>query len=589
MMTTRQKLIPLLLSGLLSFSAVSIADEHEEIEKEEEKPYATWDVLNPPMPLSSIEISTNETTWSSLDVSPDGKQFVFDMLGDIFIASTNGGDAKALTQDFAWNIHPTISPDGKQIAFISDRDGLSNVWVMDTNGENLRQVTKEKKNLIHSPKWSPDGEYIVVNKGIMSSRSIPAGEIWLYHQSGGNGLAIKTRVNGKADQKNITDPAFSPDGKYIYYTRDVTGGSTFSYNRDALKGLFAIIRYDRETGEEERYISGTGGAVVPTPSPDGKYIAFIRRVKSQTALFLKDIKTGDEKAIFLDLERDMQEGFGSEGYFAYFDWTPDSKQIMFWTGGKFHKLAIKDKSLTTIDVNIKSTIQYADALRFEVDVAPDEFDVKAIRWAQKSPNGKTVLFQALGKLYVKDIKSGKVKRLSKQNDDDEYYPRYSNDGKKIVYTTWSDKGQGDIRVISASGGKGKIVSLSKGHYIEPSFSTDGKLIAYRKFTGGYLLDPTNSIDPGIYVLNLKEKTTERVSKRGVEPHFSAGNDRVYFTESVGGTPYSETQFSSVNLRGEDKRIHLYGADKVSEYRLSHDKKMDRVRASIQYFRGTIRR
>jgi Tol biopolymer transport system component len=131
MMTTRQKLIPLLLSGLLSFSAVSIADEHEEIEKEEEKPYATWDVLNPPMPLSSIEISTNETTWSSLDVSPDGKQFVFDMLGDIFIASTNGGDAKALTQDFAWNIHPTISPDGKQIAFISDRDGLSNVWVMD--------------------------------------------------------------------------------------------------------------------------------------------------------------------------------------------------------------------------------------------------------------------------------------------------------------------------------------------------------------------------------------------------------------------------------------------------------------------------
>ncbi|WP_412971965.1 amidohydrolase family protein [Glaciecola sp. MF2-115] len=571
MMTTRQKLIPLLLSGLLSFSAVSIADEHEEIEKEE-KPYATWDVLNPPMPLSSIEISTNETTWSSLDVSPNGKQFVFDMLGDIFIASTDGGDAKALTQDFAWNIHPTISPDGKQIAFISDRDGLSNVWVMDTNGENLRQVTKEKKNLIHSPKWSPDGEYIVVNKGIMSSRSIPAGEIWLYHQSGGNGLAIKTRVNGKADQKNITDPAFSPDGKYIYYTRDVTGGSRFSYNRDALKGLFAIIRYDRETGEEERYISGTGGAVVPTPSPDGKYIAFIRRVKSQTALFLKDIKTGDEKAIFMDLERDMQEGFGSEGYFAYFDWTPDSKQIMFWTGGKFHKLAIKDKSLTTIDVNIKSTIQYADALRFEVDVAPDEFDVKAIRWAQKSPNGKTVLFQALGKLYVKDIKSGKVKRLSKQNDHDEYYPRYSNDGKKIVYTTWSDKGQGDIRVISANGGKGKIVSISKGHYIEPSFSTDGKLIAYRKFTGGYLLDPTNSIDPGIYVLNLKEKTTERVSKRGVEPHFSAGNDRVYFTESVGGTPYSETQFSSVNLRGEDKRIHLYGADKVSEYRLSHDKK-----------------
>lgn len=115
MISTRQRLFPFLLSGLLSFSAISIADEHDETEKDKDKPFATWDVLNPPMTLSSVEINTDETTWSSLDVSPDGKRFVFDMLGDIFIASINGGDAKPLTQDFAWNIHPTISPDGKKL------------------------------------------------------------------------------------------------------------------------------------------------------------------------------------------------------------------------------------------------------------------------------------------------------------------------------------------------------------------------------------------------------------------------------------------------------------------------------------------
>ena len=571
MISTKQTFGSLALASLLTISSISFADDNNPEAKKEEKPYASWDVLNPPMELNSIDISTDETTWSSLDVSPDGKRFVFDMLGDIFIASAEGGDAEPLTQDFAWNIHPSFSPDGKQVAFISDRDGLSNVWVMDTNGENLRQITKEKTNLIHSPKWSPDGEYIVVTKGIMSRRSIPAGEIWLYHKSGGSGLAIKERVNGKADQKNIADPAFSPDGRYIYFSRDITGGSTFSYNRDALQGLFGIVRYDRQTGEEETIISGTGGAVVPTPSPDGKYIAYVRRVKHQTALFLKELSTGDEIPLFLDLERDMQEGFGTEGYFAYFDWTPDAKNIMFWTGGKFHTINVKSKELKTLELNIKTTVQYADALRFDVDVAPDNFDVKAIRWAQKSPNGKSILFQALGKLYVKDIKSGKTKRLTRQDQHDEYYPRYSNDGKQIVYTTWSDEGQGDIRTVSSRGGKGKVVSLSKGHYIEPSFSTDGKLITYRKFTGGYLLDPSNSTEPGIYVLNLKEKTSERVARRGVEPHFSAGNDRIYFTESVGGKPYPETQFSSVNLRGEDKRVHLYGADKVSEYRLSHDK------------------
>lgn len=546
-------------------------------DKNSEKDAEKWDVLNPPFTLSSIDIETNETTWSSLSITPDGKHFVFDMLGDIYIVSLAGGNAKALTQDFAWNIHPDVSPDGQQITFISDRDGLSNVWVMDIDGGNLRQVTSEKNNTLHSPKWSPDGEYIVATKGIMSRRSIPAGEIWIYHKSGGAGLAIKERANGKADQKNITDPAFSHDGKYIYYTQDISPGSTFSYNRDPLKSIFAITRFDRTTGEEERFISGTGGAVVPTPSPNGKYLAFVRRVTERTALFVKDLETGVETAQFLALERDMQEGFGTEGYFAYFDWTPDSKQIVFWTGGKFHKLAVNQGSadepkLATIEVNVKAKLRYADALRFPVDVAPQDFDVKALRWSQKSPDGNRIVFQALGKLYVRNLKSGNTKRLTKQNEHDEFYPRFSNDGKQIVYTTWNDQTLGTIRIVSARGGKGKVVSLKPGRYIEPSFSADAELITYRKFNGGFLLNPAYSLDAGIYVLNLDDDSEVRVDKRGRQPHFSGNDARIYFTETVTGKPYPETQFSSVNLAGDDKRVHLYGADKVSEYRLSHDKK-----------------
>lgn len=575
----------LFLSGaLISAPTFALAPQNEEPasniaasanatdnDEQSTKRFAQWDVLKPPFPLNTVNIKSAEITWASLDVTPDGQHIVFDTLGDIFISAIDGGDARALTQDFAWNIHPAVSPDGTKIAFISDRDGLSNVWIMNIDGTELRQVTTEKNNIIHSPKWSPDGQYIVVTKGIMSSRSIPAGEIWMYHHTGGTGLAIKERVNGLKDQKNIADPAFSHDGQYIYYTQDVSSGFRFSYNRDPLTSVFAITRFDRETGEEERFISGTGGAVVPTPSPDGRHIAFIRRIQEKTALFIKDLNTGTETAVFKDLERDMQEGFGSEGYFSYFDWTPDSQQLVFWTAGKIHRLTLKDQSLTTLDINIDSQLQYADAVRFDVDVAPDNFAVKMLRWSQKSPDGKKALFQALGKLYIRDLKSGKTKRLTKQNDHDEYFPRYANDGKTIVYTTWHDQELGAVRIVSAKGGNVEVITQQPGHYVEPAFSPDGEKVTYRKFTGGYLLDPTYSVEPGIYVYDLDSEHTTRVSKQGMQPHFAGGNERVYFTEYVSGTPYSETQLSSVDLRGEDKRTHLYGADKVSEYRLSHDK------------------
>lgn len=563
------RFVSALLCGLLLIIPLTFAQDKKDEGDDKKK---KWDVLNPPFDLKTVKIKTDKTTWSSLDVTPDGRSFVFDMLGDIYIADIGGGAARPITQDFAWNIQPSVSPDGKRIAFISDRDGLSNLWVMNIDGSGKTQISKEKKNIVHSPKWSPNGEYIVVNKGFMSSRSIPAGEIWLYHSSGGDGVVIKARSNGRRDQKNIADPAFSPDGKYIYYTEDITPGFVFSYNRDPLKSIFAITRYDIEKGEETRFIDGTGGAIVPTPSPDGKYVAFIRRVRHKTALFLKELATDVERPLYLEMERDLQEGFGSEGYYPYFDWMPDSQSIVFWTGGNYHRISIADGKVGTIPVTVEAELKFNEALRFDVDVAPDNVDVKMVRWAQKSPDGRSIIFQALGKIYIKELSSGSVKRLTSQEEHDEYYPSYSLDGKSIIYTTWNDQTLGTVRIVPSGGGDSRIVSDMPGRFIEPSFSTDGKKIAYRKFSGGFLLSPKYAIDSGIYVADADGKNHKRVSNSGSDPHFAGDNTRVYFTTGVPGKDYPERQLVSVDLNGEDRKEHIYGADQVEEFRLSHDGK-----------------
>ena len=541
----------------------------EEIEKnQQEKSEKTdqWDVNNPPGEEKEIRIKTDQSTWSNVDISPDGSTIIFDMLGDIYAIPAKGGKATPITEGMAWNMQPRFSPDGNQIAFISDRDGGDNLWVMDSNGNNAYQVSKEKKNLVHTPNWSPDGNYIATKRGFVSSRSIAAGEIWLYHKSGGSGYQLKKRIGGKIAQKNIAEPAFSPNGQYVYYSIDSTPGTRWQYNKNPTDEIFTIRRLDRETGEEKTIVSGAGGAIAPTPSSDGKYLAYVRRVDTNTVLFVKDLKTGLDKPIFSQLDRDLQETNGSHGNTTQFDWTPDNQSIVFWAGGKIHRVNIKTKLVNNIPFEVDVAKKITPALRFTVDVAPDEFDVKMIRWAQYSPKGNKIAYQALGKIYIKDVKSGKRKRLTRQTSDFEFYPTFSPDGKKIAYVTWNDNKLGTVKVVSSRGGKGKTITSQPGHYIEPSFSNDSKKVTFRRFTGGYLTSPEYSMEPGIYIVDSNAKNLKRVHDSGTNPHFSNDGKRIYFSNF---NDLSSSKLFSIDIEGNDIREHLNGKD-ITEYRVSPD-------------------
>jgi imidazolonepropionase-like amidohydrolase/Tol biopolymer transport system component len=534
----------------------------EDKEKKEDK----WDVNNPPGEKKTISIKTTETTWSNVDVSPDGKTIIFDMLGDIYAIPAKGGKATALTKGRAWNMQARFSPDGKQIAFISDREGGDNIWIMDANGENASAVSSEKENMVHTPNWSPDGNYIAASKGYTGARSIAGGEIWMYHKSGGDGYQLRKRIGGDQAQKTIVSPAFSADGQYVYYTMDSTPGTRWEYNKNPTGQIFTIKRLDRETGKEETFVGGAGGAIAPTPSSDGKYMAFVRRVDTDTVLFIKDLKTGLDTPLYSKLDRDLQETNGNHGNTPQIDWTPDNKSIVFWANGKLHKVAIEDKKVTDIPFEISVEKNVTPALRFAVDVAPKKFDVKMIRWAQMSPQGDKIAYQALGKIYIRDVDSGKRKRLTKQNDHFEFYPTFSKDGKKIAYVTWDDKELGSLRVVSSRNGKGKTVTTEPGHYIEPSFSNDGKQVVFRRFTGGYLTSPEYSMEPGLYIADSKGGNSKRIHDSGVKPHFSADGKRVFYS-NFGFS--DKSSFSSVGIDGKDVREHFSGVD-ITEYRVSPD-------------------
>ncbi|MFC0350795.1 amidohydrolase family protein [Undibacterium danionis] len=533
-------------------------------------PKKKWDVNNPPGESKTAKLDLKTGTWMSVDVSPDGKQIVFDVLGDLYLMPIAGGEAKALTHTMAWEMQARFSPDGKQIAYMSDAGGGDNIWVMNVDGSNAHAVTKEDFRLLNNPVWHPNGQYIAARKHYSGTRSLGSGEIWMFHASGGSGVQINEKPNW---QKDLGEPAFSPDGRYIYYSQDTTGGTAFEYNKDSNGQIYQIFRKDLRDGKTIPFVSGAGGAVRPTPSPDGKYLAFVRRVRNQSTLFLKDLKTGEEFPAWSHLERDMQEAWAIHGVYPAFSWMPDAKQIVVWAQGKIWRVDPLAKSAKEIPFHIQDTRETRSAVRFETAVGSDQFDVKQLRWVNVAPQGDKVIYSAMGHLYIRDLPNGTPRRLTKQTDHFEYFPRFSRDGQFVVFTTWDDEKLGSVRLLNLRSGQEIALTKEPGKYTDVTMSPDGKQVIFVKARGGYLTSPWHGLETGVFAVATDGKSLPRkIADDGNAPQFANENDAVYLTRTKysGEVDWTTSLFRVALDKTED--IAVAKGDFVSSFSVSPDGK-----------------
>lgn len=552
---------------LLLLTAALAAQAQEAV-----KPTA-WNVNTPPGIAKTAQIDVRTGTWMSVDVSPDGKTLVFDLLGDLYTLPIAGGEARPLTHSIAWEQQARFSPDGKQIAFLSDAGGGDNLWVMNADGSGARAVTKEDFRLLNNPAWHPSGKYLLARKHYTGTRSAGSGEIWLYAVDAADAAKNKgVQLNEKPNwQKDLGEPALSPDGKYLYYSQDITPGRVFEYNKDSNGEIYRIFRQDLSDGSVEPFVQGPGGAVRPTPSPDGRYLAFVRRVRNQSTLFLKELATGREFAAWSGLSRDLQESWAMWGVYPSFAWMPGSREIVVWAEGRIWRVDPFKGSAAEIPFHVKHTRELREPLRFAHAVAPDSFPVRQLRGAQVSPDGKRVVYAALGALYLKDLPDGQPRRLTKQTEAFELAPHWARDGKSIVYATWRDDTQGSIRRLDVATGRETVLIKEPGKYLEPRLSPDGKQLVYRKIKGGGLTSPWHSLDTGLYLAAADGSgKTERISKEGSAPHFGARSDELFFTK-VQSTSEVDQRFSLMRMNLRDRsETEVARSDFASEYSVSPD-------------------
>ncbi len=506
----------------------------------------TWDVSAPAGRTTLARFTVDEGTWMDLDVSPDGRQIVFSLLGDIYLLPIAGGNARRISSGMAWDVQPRFSPDGRQIAFTSDRGGGNNLWRMDADGRNPVAVTQERFRLLNNPAWTPDGQYLIGRKHFTAERSLGAGELWMYHIGGGDGLQLTRKKN---DQQDLGEPAVSPDGRYVYFSEDVTPGPYFEYNKNPHGTIYAIKRLDRQSGEITTVIATPGGAVRPQPSPDGRFLAFVKRVREKSVLHVLDLASGQARPLWDGLSHDMQEAWAIFGPYSNFNWLPDGSALVVWAQGKLWRVDAQSGEAVQIPFTAQVEQRLAEPVRFAQQLDEGQFAPKMIRDVATAPGGELVVFHALGHLYQRRLPNGTPERLTQSQNVFEYQPSFSPDGRKLLYTTWNDADLSMLIERDLASGSERVLNTEPGFYYGPRYSPDGQKIVYSRAGGSSLTGSPWTQERGIYVQDAAGGTPRRVAQQGSTPQFSADGTRVFYFTGGG----MSKKLMSVGLNGEEPR------------------------------------
>jgi Tol biopolymer transport system component len=514
----------------------------------------------PLSPMTPLKFTTDEGTWLSLDLSPDGRTVVFELLGDLYTIPASGGKATRITSGQAFDAQPHFSPDGKSIAFISDRSQSDNIWVANADGSNPRAITHDNDQKYQSPTFTPDGKYIVASRG---------NDLYMYYVNGGNagirltgdsaaggGRGAAAGGRGGATAPNVfLGAAVSKDGRYIYTAmRNSAGGG---YNQTALGWQIGVL--DRETGHTFTKTNAVGSGMRPELSPDGKWMAYGTRNNAETSLILRDLETGDEHILLPKIQRDDQESRANRDLLPTFSFTPDSKSIIIAHHGHFWNADVATGHETMIPFTADVDMMINGPTREKFALNDSSLVVRQIRDIAPSPDGKRLAFTALDRLWVMDLPGGTPKRIVPSENVGEFQPAWSPDGQWIAYVTWNDLDGGSVSRVRADGnGRPEKLNAKPAYYEKPAFSLDGKRVVVGRGPRNMRKDREELERPpepavGVELVWLpsnggRETLIAPISNFG-RPHFVKNDTaRVYFSEG--------TSLVSMRWDGSDQKTLL---------------------------------
>jgi Tol biopolymer transport system component len=494
----------------------------------------------PMRPARRVAFETSEASWASVSLSPDGKTIAFDILGDLYVMPVAGGRAKPIARGMAFDTQPVFSPDGKWLAFVSDRSGADNLWVMRPDGTGARQISFRDEFLpLTSPAWNANGSAIYATR---FRPELNAYELLRHTLSGAEEVVVPVRAGPEQDRgawKQTIGANTSRDGRYLYYAQ-LAGSLTFDNASE-----WTIRRRALATGEEAVILpepasrrGGPAGAFFrPVVSPDGTMLAYATRRDGATALHVRDLKTGADRMLAYPVQRDLAQAVLWQDIFPGYAFTPDGKALIVGGHGRIERIDIASGTRSNIAFTAKVDAELGALQAPDIRQETGPVRARLIQTPVLSPDGRTIAFSALGRVYLMPANgSAKPRRLT-GGGDPEFHPSWSPDGKSLAYVTWTAKAAGHVWTAPVDGAPRRLTTTAD-YYTSPVFTPDGSaVLALRSPQAARLL---TAMEFG----NQRQATLVSLPVQGGAP-------REILTDMMGGKPHFAANAGEVYLQFAD--------------------------------------
>jgi Tol biopolymer transport system component len=455
----------------------------------------------------TIEIETTEVTSPDVAISPDGQWLIFTMLGHLFRLPVEGGEAEQLTFGPYYDSDPVFSPDGVRVAFVSDRDGSEgNVFVMDLETRETTQVTHER--WAGRPAWSPNG------------RSL----LYLSYAEGlrGRWCQAETRVHELELESNAVRVLDASERaiRSVFYTIDGHAGWSVvePADEDPAETRVEVVT-DEGSPSVVATIAGTADRVAPSPDGSGFYARRQRQWNTffDTSAHIIRVSEASAETAITDVNR--RYCWYSHPRFAL---AQDGRSLFIGAGGNLWRVSTADGAREEIPFRAAVHLQIAAPTPVPNIALPRVSETPTVSSPRLTPDGRALIFGALGFLWRQRLDGGPAERLT-EDDAFEREPAISPDGRHLAYVRGAD-GQQEIRVLDLESGADR--TIHRGDYFwDLTWHPSGeKLVVASRGRGGFSVMGLDLADPG------KEQLITRTGggRFSPRPHFSRDGQWLYY-------------------------------------------------------------